>query len=284
MEATINFEEYRVEQTLRMQRAGQPLRNTNRGPRSLFRAWPEVIARLRSAESRALLLDFDGTLVPLQRRPGDVRFSKRGKRILKRLAANKKFFVAIVSGRDLKSLETMVGVEGIHYVGLHGAEREGESVILGKQARQDLSRAKREVRSELQTRSGVSIEEKGLSFAVHYRGARKAGVRGADRILRQTLAPVRNTLRVLTGDKVWEVMPREIPGKGDAVRNLLAKLPVPTVALYFGDDDTDEEAFAVLLDQISVKVGRERGTRARFYLRSPAEVLRCLFRFERELP
>jgi trehalose 6-phosphate synthase/phosphatase len=92
-----------------------------------------------------------------------------------------------------------------------------------------------------------------------------------------------DTLRVLNGDKVWEVVPREIPGKGVAVRKLLEGLQGTTVAMYFGDDETDEEAFAVLPRQITVRIGRERRTRARFYLRSPAEVQRCLFRIERDL-
>jgi trehalose 6-phosphate phosphatase len=283
-EETIKAEENCAEPALRRPPEGQRLlRETSRADRYLFDAWPEIVTRLRSAESRALLLDFDGTLVALRRRPGDVRFSERGKRLLKRLVLNKKFFVAVVSGRDLKGLETLVGVEGVHCVGLHGAEREGESVILSKTARQDLLRAKRDVRSKMQALPRVWIEEKGLSFAVHYRGARQATVQVANRTLRQILVPVQNTLRVLNGDKVWEVMPRELPGKGVAARNLLARLPEATVAMYFGDDDTDEEAFAVLPDQITVAVGRERTTRARFYLRSPAEVLQCLFRLEREL-
>jgi trehalose-phosphatase len=284
LEATIRLEENRAEHALRQRPAGQRFRKTNRGTRSLLHAWSEIIARLRAAESRALLLDFDGTLVPLQRRPDDVRFSERGKSILKRLVMSKKLFVAVVSGRDLQSLESIVGVEGVHYVGLHGAERQGGSVRLSRTARQDLVRAQQEIRSELKGLAGVWIEEKGLSFAVHYRGARRTTVQGADRVLRQILAPVRNTLRVLNGDKVWEVVPQKIPGKGVAVRKLLDGLPGTTVAMYFGDDETDEEVFAVLPRQITVRIGRERATRARFYLRGPAEVQRCLFRIERDLP
>jgi trehalose-6-phosphatase len=51
-----------------------------------------------------------------------------------------------------------------------------------------------------------------------------------------------------------------------------------------GDDVTDETAFAALNDQITVKVGRTRGTLAHFYVRNPAEVCRFLSRLETLLP
>jgi trehalose-phosphatase len=247
----------------------------------LFEAWPEIIGRLRSAGSRALLLDFDGTLARLQPRPADVLLAERTKKILRRLAMDKTFFVAVVSGRHLRTLQTVIGVEGIHYIGLHGAERKGKSTVLGKTTQRDLLRAKRDALSKIHALPGVWIEDKGLSFAVHYRGARPASVQAADLILREILAPMRNALRVLHGDRVWEVVPREVPGKGVAVRELMKGLPDTTVAMYFGDDETDEEVFAVLPGQITVRVGRGRSTRADFYVRSPGEVLRFLFLLER---
>ena len=60
-------------------------RRTTQNVRHLADAWPEVIARVRAAGHRLLLLDFDGTLVGLRRHPDDVRFSERGKKILRRL-------------------------------------------------------------------------------------------------------------------------------------------------------------------------------------------------------
>jgi trehalose-6-phosphatase len=49
-----------------------------------------------------------------------------------------------------------------------------------------------------------------------------------------------------------------------------------------GDDDSDESAFAALADQITVRVGRKRGTHARFYVRNPAGVHDFLIRLESE--
>jgi len=229
------------------------------------------------------MLDFDGTLVNLRHRPSQVRMSKRAKMILARLFAIQIHRVAIVSGRELKSLKTLVGVNGIRYVGSHGAEQDGKSIVLSKASRKDLGREHRDVYSELQNLTGIWIEGKRVGFAVHYRGAHPAHVVSADHTLCRILAPMRDTLRVLNGDKVWEVIPRELSGKGRAARALLGQMPAGTVAMYFGDDATDEEAFEALAGQITVKVGFSRDTHAAYCVRNPAEVLRILHLLETDL-
>ena len=284
--------EPRVETRTQEKRVNEPVptlapashrRRGTQAARHLAEAWPEVIARLRGAESRLLLLDFDGTLTALRRHPEDVRFSERGKRILRRLARLKNISVAIVSGRKLKTIEKAVGVEGLGYVGLHGAERHEETTVLSGFVRRTLAAALKNARARLKTLRGIEIEDKGLSFAVHYRGARRPNVDAGSRILAEILAGTDNELRVLNGARVWEVLPRDIPGKGAAVVELLEALPGPKVAMYFGDDETDEEAFAALPGQITVKVGSGTNTRAAFHVRNAAEVLHFLSRLEKEL-
>jgi len=44
------------------------------------------------------------------------------------------------------------------------------------------------------------------------------------------------------------------------------------LSIYFGDDTTDEDAFRVLPDAITVKVGGSRATHARYRLPDPAAV------------
>ena len=63
-------------------------RRSTQDLRRLRSAWPEVIARIREADQRLLLLDFDGTLVGLRRHPDDVRFSERGRKILRQLVGH----------------------------------------------------------------------------------------------------------------------------------------------------------------------------------------------------
>ena len=218
--------------------------------------------------------------MPLRPRPAEVRLSRRTNSILELLNGHKNLHLAFVSGRQLKVLRRIIGMDNVHYVGLHGAEQEETSPPMSTNGMRALLRVKRSAQAKLKGLARVWIEDKGLSFAVHYWGARPAAVRSADLALRKILAPNLAALRVIHGNKVWEVMPKEVPGKGVAVRSLLNRLPEKTLAIYVGDDVTDETAFAALNDQITVKVGRVRGTHAHFYLRNPSEVQRFLSRLE----
>ena len=176
--------------------------------RNLAGAWPEVIARIRDAEHRLLLLDFDGTLVRLRRHPDDVRFSARGRKILERLAVHEKLTIAVVSGRELEKIQNLVGVEGIRYVGLHGAERAGETTVPSIAARQMVEAALKTAQTGLAGLRGIEIEDKRLSFAVHYRGARPPAIEAASRVVADIAAASNDKLRILCGKKVWELLPR----------------------------------------------------------------------------
>lgn len=249
-------------------------------PHYLFHAWDEIENQILHAQICALLLDFDGTLVKLQRRPWEVRVSQRTKRLLERLARNPNLFVAIVSGRRRQDLQARIGIEALHYIGLHGAEADGKSIKISNDVARILAATKREAQKQIASMSGIRIEDKGLSFAVHYREA-KASVAGAARSrLLELVAPVYQSLKVFEGAMVWEVLPHEIKGKGAAARTLLSKLPKGTPAVYIGDDGTDESAFRSLGDQITVRVGNAQGSYAKYYLRDPHEVMEFLLRLE----
>jgi trehalose-phosphatase len=252
------------------------------GPRYAFRALAEIIAHLRSGKNRVLLLDLDGTLVGLRRRPQDVRVPERARRILKRLAELPHMTVAILSGRNARDLQKLIDLKTLHYLGLHGGEADKTSTPISSEARRALRRAKRSARLELAEFSGVDVEDKGHGFTVHYRGADPAAVRGANRALLAILAPLRHALYLLNGKKVWEVLPHQIPGKGRAIRRLMADSPQAALA-YIGDDEPDEPAFAALEGHVTIHVGKNENTHARFYLRNPSDVLRFLSMLETEL-
>jgi len=263
----------------------RPAKGTDspRSPRYLFRAWGEIAERIRNAEICALLLDFDGTLVEIRRRPWDVRVPRQTKLMLDRLARHPKLFIAIVSGRRRQDLQTRIGIEALHYVGLHGAETEGRNTRISKDAGEILALAKREARKQIAFMRGMRIEDKGLSFAVHYREATVRVARAAKSRLLTLVAPLQHFLKVFEGAMVWEVLPNEIRGKGAAARVLLSELPKGTPAIYIGDDGTDESAFRALHDQITIRVGKTKESHAKFYLRDPSEVIHFLMRLEREL-
>jgi trehalose 6-phosphate phosphatase len=254
-----------------------------RSPRYLFRAWSEITERICNAEICALLLDFDGTLVKIRQRPWEVRVPQRTKRMLDRLARHPKLFVAIVSGRRRQDLQTRIGVDTLHFIGLHGAEVEGRNTKIGEDSKKILGLVKREARKQIASMRGMRIEDKGLSFAVHYRGAKASIAQTAKARLLELVAPLHRYVKVFEGAMVWEVLPNEIQGKGAAARELLGQFPKGTPAIYIGDDGTDESAFNTLSDQITIRVGKAQETHAKYYLRDTGEVIHFLLRLEAEL-
>jgi trehalose 6-phosphate phosphatase len=252
-------------------------------PHSAIRAWPRIAARLRTASLFALFLDFDGTLVDLRSRPEEVRVPARVRRILGSLARHPGIVVAIVSGRSVWNLRRLLKEDRIRYFGLHGAESDGISPSLSRKTKLVLGGVRLNALLLFRSLSGIWIEDKGLGFSIHFRGAKPSIVRAAKEILLSLLAPLQHVLHLLEGNKVWEVLPIEFEGKGATVMAFMRGLPTQSLGIYIGDDGTDESAFAALPDGITVRVGRTRNTKAHFYLRNPAGVLSFLARLEKEL-
>ena len=253
------------------------------GPLHALRAWREIADRLKSGEPRVVLLDFDGTLVRLRRNPLDAKLSQRARKVLQKLAGLPSVSIAIVSGRSAAVVQKLCGVEEVGIFGLHGSEELGAPPpeVSGEE-RRALHNAKKMARERLREFEGVGIEDKGLGFTVHYRGAGDAAVRGANQALLATVAPLRHALDIHDGKKVWEVLPRKIAGKGSAVRKMVEQFPSTAEVLYIGDDEPDEKAFAALEEHLTVRVGKFRDTHAHFYLRNPSEVLQLLSRLVKE--
>ena len=249
----------------------------------LFAAWGDVISRLRDAKRLALLLDFDGTLVNLRLRPGQVRLRKPMRRILARLVNHPCVVVFIVSGRALADIRRKVAVRGIRYLGLYGWERDGAVAAANLRTRHSIQKAKTVVARSIRGLPGIWIEDKGMSLAIHFRGARRPIISKPHRAVLRDLRSFKPGLRVLSG-KSWEILPTMIRGKGAAVSTLLARLPESTLPIYAGDDIADESAFQALHRGITVRVGKSMRTRARFRLRNPEEVLLFLKELERQLP
>jgi trehalose 6-phosphate phosphatase len=67
--------------------------------------------------------------------------------------------------------------------------------------------------------------------------------------------------------------------KGSAVQEIIRRLGRPNLGVvYLGDDRTDEDAFAVLPDGITVHVGDNTQTAASYQLRDPDDVEQFLSR------
>jgi trehalose 6-phosphate phosphatase len=225
-------------------------------------------------------MDFDGTLVGIEPRPNQVHLTPAARNILERLARNPRVTLVMISGRRRAELLRYIGIRGIRYFGLYGWERSTRTA-LPTSALSALRRARKRLQRHLHAYPSVWIENKRNSFSVHLLDAPPALQQRVRRELRALLKPFRRALRIVGNLRDAEVLPRSIPGKGIAVRRFLAHPAYrKSFPLYFGDDLSDESGFAAVRRGISVRVGEGRATRARYSLRSPAEVAKALVKLE----
>jgi trehalose-phosphatase len=227
-----------------------------------------------------LVFDYDGTLTPIVKRPELVRLPSDVRRLLRTLA--KRFKVAIISGRSLSDIKKRVGLDGIYYSGNHGFEISGPRMKLvfpqAERARPIISKLCAELRRELKRVSGVIVEDKGLTASVHYRLVVRDKLKAVKKTLEKIVKPqvLSGRVRMTFGKKVFEIKPNLEWDKGRAVLWIIASVDPKKklVSLYFGDDQTDEDAFLALKDRgITVLVSKNRKkSHAKFFLRDVGEV------------
>jgi trehalose 6-phosphate phosphatase len=225
-----------------------------------------------------LLLDFDGTLVPVADNRNDVNLDPAVRRVLRRLVRCPGWSVYIMSGRRLADLRELIRVPGIRLLGLHGWERRGAT--LPPHEKQLLHQAKGWLTQRLPAPPGIELEDKRYAIAVHYRGAKLPVVRVAERVMLAAAKNFRSALHLLKGKQIWELLPRAILGKGPTTQSILRDLPAGTLPIFIGDDTSDESAFAVIQHGLAVHVGGRTKTSANFYLHDPGEVREFLERLE----
>jgi trehalose-phosphatase len=251
---------------------------------ALWADWPRIAARLRASRRVVLFLDFDGTLAPTVPLSEYARLSDGTRDVLSRLAHHPQVTVVVISGRRWADVRRRVGVRGIHYLGLYGGE-DSRPLRLAPAARVALDRVGGELRRRLRTRAGVSIENKRASLTVHLRDASPRVRRDIRVELRDAVEPYRGRLCLLDNVRDTEILPRGIAGKGDAVRRVLAQPRLrDALAMYFGDDLSDEAGFAAVKGGIAVLVESSRRTAAHYVIGSAAQVTAWLAQLEAVLP
>jgi alpha,alpha-trehalase len=240
--------------------------------------WSEIEARIRAAEP-VVFLDYDGTLTPIVPDPDQAFLDEQMREAVAMLS--KRIPVAVVSGRDLRKLREFVGLESVYYAASHGFEFAGPTgfheIVEGAQAYQDeLDRAQSALDVALKDIPGHSIERKAFAMAVHFRRVADADVAAVERAVDDVIA-AHPRLRKGGGKKVFEILPAMRWDKGEAVSSLLERMgldPDKALAIYVGDDLTDEDAFRILGTRgvgVVVRDGARR-TSAGYGLPGPEDV------------
>ena len=251
------------------------------------------IKQLLSNQLIFLFLDYDGTLIPIRQKPALGLVTKRVKNLLSELSKTPRCKLAIVSGRSLKDITRMVGLDNIIYGGNHGLELKGPQIQfrspVSKKHKAILEEINRNLRNKLRSIKGVLIENKGLSLSVHYRLVSPENRPLVKTVFHQTtLAHLKqNEIRLRQGKMVLEVFPPVDWDKGKAVLWLLRNLPVRenvlVIPVYIGDDCTDEDAFKLLKDSgLTIFVGKPKKSNAQYYVKNTGEIVKFLSWLEEE--
>lgn len=216
----------------------------------------------------AYFFDLDGTLLDFTDVPGGLRIDDALRRQIGMLYDRTGGAVALISGRSLADIDRLLDGVRLPAAGQHGTERRDAR---GRITHHDFPRERLEwahgrLAEATAGRSGLLVEHKGLSLALHYRRAPRLG--GYAHRLVRSLAPKLGTqFCIQPGKRIVEVKPAG-KDKGVALVEFMAEEPFRgRTPIFVGDDLTDEYGFRAVnrLGGYSIKVGPGR-TAARWRL------------------
>jgi trehalose 6-phosphate synthase/phosphatase len=211
------------------------------------------------ANSRLLLLDYDGTMVPFYKNTQDAYPDRPLLTLLEKLTSDIRNKVVVISGRDNVTLEKWLGHLNLAIVAEHGAwvkEKGGKwQSIPGLQTewKETISDT---FAAYTAITPGAFVEEKAYSIAWHYRVAdSRSGAERAQQIIDELKRTIDTaSLDIIHGNKVIEVKNNAV-NKGKAAMKFISKQKYDFI-LAIGDDTTDEDMFKVMPKAaISIKVG-----------------------------
>lgn len=191
----------------------------------------------------ALFLDIDGTLLDIAETPDRVAVPAPLRAHLQVIEKYLEGALALVSGRTIAEIDRLFDPLRLAASGQHGSEwRPVPGAAAQAIAEQPLPQGLHEAAARLASlHPGIVVERKSHALAVHYRNAQDLGPEIGSR-LAQTIAGLQG-LMLLPGKYVWEIKDA-LQSKGTAVERFLQQPAfADRVAVFVGDDRTDEDGF-----------------------------------------
>ncbi|MGH7741415.1 MAG: trehalose-phosphatase [Candidatus Eiseniibacteriota bacterium] len=211
------------------------------------------------ARHRLLMLDYDGTIAPFAAARSQARPLPESIELVRRIADSGHTTVAIVSGRPLGELESLVGPLPATFVGEHGWEqRAPNGKMLRHSVERSVSRALDQA-ERLARAAGWSewIERKRSAIVLHTRALPEADAHALQLECGSAWESIARSPK-LTLDRIDGGLELRARGrnKGTAVLSLISQAGPGTLGVFVGDDVTDEDAFEVVREYgFGVRVG-----------------------------
>jgi len=244
----------------------------------------KIIHAYTLAQNRIIFLDYDGTIVPLNKDPDKATLNNKleqllspiinlispladngtenARHILKRISSNLKNKIIIISGREREFLEKQFKNMNVTLIAEHGYFIKEYNSDWATQA--DISLSWKEkilpVLNQYAVRCpGSLVEQKHASLTWHYRNVDQDVAAIKIHELKDDLSEIlknESKLQILDGNKVIEIK-SIMYDKGTAASTFL-KDEVYDFIMAVGDDKTDEDLFRAMPDHaFTIKIGSD---------------------------
>jgi trehalose 6-phosphate phosphatase len=232
---------------------------------------------LRDARAYGFFFDFDGTLAELAETPGGVFVEDRARQSLGALFEATAGAVAIVTGREIETIDAFLTPLKLPAAGVHGFERRKAN---GDRIRAASSEGVAQAFESIVTpfannNIGLFLEKKRGAVALHYR-LRPDLESSCIAWMEDAASRIKGV--VLTRGKMVVEARFHQATKGTAIRDFHNEPPFQNrIPLFAGDDATDEDGFETVngIGGVSIKVGPGVST-ARYRVRTVGDFLSWL--------
>jgi trehalose 6-phosphate phosphatase len=247
----------------------------------------DMLQQIKDAAQLRIFLDYDGTLAEFAETPDEIYPDPALINLLERLNNHPRIHAVVISGRRLSHIQALVPIPGIILAGTYGIEfidPTGARIerVEFKEIRPTLAQVKPLWFELIRPHQEIYLEDKGWTLALHAKSVGQTIAEETIRLARLILDEIaipKDLFRILGGHKFLEIAPK-LAHKGLSVGYFISRYPQEgALPIYIGDDDKDEEAFEVIVQNegIPIKVGSQASeTKAPLLLDSPESVRQFL--------
>jgi trehalose 6-phosphate phosphatase len=220
-----------------------------------------------------LFLDVDGTLIELTDTPSQTVADPDIKALLRDLGVRLDGAVALVSGRQIETLDRLFTPLTLPSSGLHGIERRTAEGALqgGTFIDSTLDGARAAIKLFVEAHPGALLEDKRRTVAIHFRMAPQAAVE-ARALAAGIVEQLGKQYQIQPGDMMLEIKPRGFT-KATAIRAFMQEAPFSgRRPVFIGDDLTDQDGFPAVESMGGISIGVGDRVQGQYHLDTVSQV------------